>query len=298
MSYLSLLDINIFAILACFVLASLVVTGHRKIIQYKAKKALESEIAKRDNFAFGINYACQIGIIAITSAYIFPDLYQHLTAGRFTLAILTVVISFSFILLGQYIHRRWILNRFNEEKAIMKQNICAALVDSGMLLGNTILVLGIFHWLHPQGISDLLVATISFIVLQAIFAIDSKLREIRFAKANQGASLQQNFNLANTSIGIRYAGKTIGLSLALFAGLQSAPYHGATIVENINSVLIHCGMMWALLYITSFSLVNWALPKVNVGLEVDHQDNIGVACIEFAVFSTMGYLLINISSVY
>lgn len=297
MSYLSLLDINIFVILSCFVLASLIVIGHRLVIQHKAKRALESEIAKRDNFAFGINYACQIGIIAITGAYIFPDVYEHLVAGHFMLAILTVMISFSFILLGQYIHRKWILNRFNEEKAIMKQNICAALVDSGMLLGNTILVLGIFHWLHPQGVSDLLVATMSFIALQLVFAIDSKLREMRFAKANQGASLQQNFNLANTSIGIRYAGKTVGLALALFAGLQSAPYHGATIVENINSVLLHCSIMWVLLYITSYSLIHLALPKVNVGLEVDHQDNIGVACIEFAVFTAMGYLLINLFSV-
>jgi hypothetical protein len=51
--------------------------------------------------------------------------------------------------------------------------------------------------------------------------------------------------------------------------------------------------MWAALYIVSYSLVNFALPKVNVGLEVDHQDNIGVACIEFAVFTSIGYLLIN-----
>lgn len=297
MSHLSLLNINLFAILACFILISAVAIGQRLIMQYKAKKALQSEIAKRDNFAFGINYACQIAVIALTGAYIFSDIYEYILSEHYALALLTPVVAFSFILLGQYIHRKWILNRFNEEKAIMKQNICAALVDSGMLLGNTILVLGIFHWLHPQGVSDLLVATMSFIVLQAVFAIDSKLREMRFAKANQGASLQQNFNLANTSIGIRYAGKTIGLSLALFAGLQSAPYHGATIVENINSVMMHCGVMWALLYITSFSLIHWALPKVNVGLEVDHQDNIGVACIEFAVFSTMGYLLINIFSV-
>ena len=293
MSYLSSLDINIFAIFACFMLVSAVVISHRLVMQYKAKKALQSEIAKRDNFAFGINYACQIGIITLTSAYIFPDIYEHTLSEQYTLAYMTPFVAYCFILLGQYIHRKWILNRFNEEKAIMKQNICAAIVDSGMLLGNAILVIGIFHWLHPQGFSDLLVATISFILLQIVFAIDSKLREVRFAKANQGASLQQNFNLANTSIGIRYAGKTIGLALALFAGLQSAPYHGATIVENINSLLIHCSIMWAVLYIVSYSLVNFALPKVNVGLEVDHQDNIGVACIEFAVFTSIGYLLIN-----
>ncbi|MBE0366854.1 hypothetical protein J8L98_07130 [Pseudoalteromonas sp. MMG013] len=297
MSYLSLANINFFAIISSFLIICLVVTALRLIIQYKAKQILHEEVAKRDNFALGINYACQIAVICISIAYLFDDISMAAAQKQPLRAAVLLILILAYISAGQYIHRKWILYKFNEEQAILKQNICAALVDSGMLIANCILVLALYHWVHPRGISDLLVVTLGFILLQGIFALDSKLRESRFAKVNQGASLQQNFNLANTSIGIRYAGKTIGLALAIYAGLHSAPYHGATVVENLFSVVLHCGAMWVLLYVASTILLQLSLPKVDIGLEVDHQDNIGVACLEFAVFAAIGYLLINMFSV-
>ncbi|TMO58537.1 hypothetical protein [Pseudoalteromonas aurantia] len=297
MSYLSLTNINFFAIFSSFSVICLVVVALRLVVQYKAKQVLHEEIAKRDNFALGINYACQIAVICISIAYLFDDISMATAQKQPLRAALLLLLILTYISTGQYIHRKWILYKFNEGQAILKQNICAALVDSGMLIANCILVLALYHWVHPRGISDLLVVTLGFILLQGIFALDSKLRESQFAKVNQGASLQQNFNLANTSIGIRYAGKTIGLALAIYAGLHSAPYHGATVVENLFSVVLHCGAMWSLLYIASTILLHLSLPKVNIGLEVDHQDNIGVACLEFAVFAAIGYLLINMFSV-
>ncbi|CAH9053562.1 hypothetical protein PSECIP111951_00847 [Pseudoalteromonas holothuriae] len=297
MTYLSLANINFFAILSSFIVICLVVTVLRLQVQYRAKQALQEELAKRDNFALGISYACQIAVIVFSVAYFFNDIKYHTVREQPLQSTLTISLIFVFIYFGQYIHRKWILYQFNEGEEILKQNICAALVDSGMLIANGILVLGLYHWVHPQGISDLLVVCSSFLLLQGMFALDSKFRESRFAKVNQGASLQQNFSLANTSIGIRYAGKTIGLALAIYAGLHSAPYHGAMIVENLFSVVLHCGLMWALLYAGSIALLSFSLPKVDIGLEVDHQDNIGIACIEFAVFVSIGYLLINTFSV-
>lgn len=297
MSYLSLANINFFAITSSFLIICLVVTSLRLMVQYKAKQILNEEIAKRDNFALGITYACQIAVICISIAYLFNDISMATIEQQPLRTTTLLLLIFVYISVGQYIHRKWILYKFNEEQAILKQNICAALVDSGMLVANCILVLALYHWVHPRGVSDLLVVTLGFILLQGMFALDSKFREKRFAKANQGASLQQNFNLANTSIGIRYAGKTIGLALAIYAGLHSAPYYGATVVENLFSVILHCGTMWALLYIATAILLYLSLPKVDIGLEVDHQDNIGIACLEFAVFAAIGYLLINMFSV-
>ncbi|BBN80489.1 hypothetical protein PA25_04740 [Pseudoalteromonas sp. A25] len=297
MTYLSLANINFFAILSSFAVICLVVSLLRLRVQYRAKQALQEELAKRDNFALGISYACQISVIAFSVAYFFYDIKYATVIEAPLRSAFTLSLILLFVYIGQYIHRKWILYQFNEEQAILKQNICAALVDSGMLIANGILVLGLYHWVHPKGVSDLLVVCLSFFLLQGLFALDSKFRESRFAKFNQGASLQQNFNLDNTSIGIRYAGKTIGLALAIYAGLHSAHYHGAMIVENLFSVILHCGLMWVLLYTGSAILLYFSLPKVDIGLEVDHQDNIGIACIEFAVFLSMGYLLINTFSV-
>ncbi|CAM4051424.1 hypothetical protein [Pseudoalteromonas byunsanensis] len=297
MTYLSLENINFFAIFSSFIVICLVVIVLRLLVQYRAKQELQEELAKRDNFALGISYACQISVIAFSVAYFFEDIKFSTALQQPIQSSVMLLLLLAFVAFGQYIHRKWILYQFNEEQAILKQNICAALVDSGMLIANGILVLGLYHWVHPKGISDLLVVSLSFLLLQGLFALDSKLRESRFAKVNQGASLQQNFSLANTSIGIRYAGKTIGLSLSIYAGLHSAPYHGAMIVENLFSVVLHCGLMWALLYLCSYILLYVSLPKVDIGLEVDHQDNIGIACIEFAVFASIGYLLISTFSV-
>jgi hypothetical protein len=54
--------------------------------------------------------------------------------------------------------------------------------------------------------------------------------------------------------------------------------------------------MWVLLYCLSFVIKAISLPNIDAALEVDHQDNIGIACIEFAVFCAIGYLLISMFS--
>ncbi|MFC3031978.1 hypothetical protein ACFOEE_05565 [Pseudoalteromonas fenneropenaei] len=296
MSALSLANINFLAILVSFVVVCAAVITLRRFTEWRAKQTLSDELAQRDNFALGISYASQVAVVCISIAFLFEEISLHTAQQRPLRVILLIGLFFTFIFIGQLIHRKWILHRFNEEHAILKQNICAAMVDSGMLLANCIIVLGLYRWVHPQGVSNLLIVTLAFFLLQGIFALDSKLRESRFARFNQGASLQDNFNFANTSIGIRYAGKTIGLALALYAGLGSAPYVDAKLVDNLFALLSHCSAMWLILYSGTFILKHLSLPKVDIGLEVDHQDNIGVACLEFAVFCAIGYLLISMFS--
>ena len=67
-------------------------------------------------------------------------------------------------------------------------------------------------------------------------------------------------------------------------------------VENIFTLVMHCGVMWILLYGLTYVIKVISLPNIDTALEIDHQDNIGVACIEFAVFCAIGYLLISMFS--
>ncbi|MFY8326530.1 hypothetical protein [Pseudoalteromonas sp. ZZD1] len=297
MSYLSLSNTSLLAIAICFTVICLTVIGLRGLNHFKAKQALKEELAQHDNFAMGISFASEISVVVATIAYLFEEISISAAQSNPLKVITLIVLLFSFIKIGHLIHRKWILHRFNEEAAILKQNVCAALVDSGMLVANCIITLGLYNWSHTQGFSSLLIAFVSFFLLQGIFALDSKLREYRFARANQGASLQSNFNLENTSIGIRYAGKSIGLSLAIYAGLASAIFHNGKMVENIFTLALHCGTMWLLLYILTAIIKYISLPNIDTALEIDHQDNIGIACIEFAVFSVIGYLLISMFSI-
>jgi len=296
MSYLSLSNTSLVAIAISFVVICIIIISLRIITQIKAKQALKEELAQHDNFAMGISFASEISVVIATMAFLFDEISMSTAQHNPLKVVILIVLLFTFIKAGHLIHRKWILHRFNEEAAILKQNVCAALVDSGMLLANCIIALGLYTWTHAQGFSNLLIAFVSFFTLQGMFALDSKIREYRFAKANQGASLQSNFNLENTSIGIRYAGKSIGLALAVYAGLSSAAFQNGKMVENIFTLVMHCGVMWVLLYCLSFVIKAISLPNIDAALEVDHQDNIGIACIEFAVFCAIGYLLISMFS--
>lgn len=297
MSYLSLENSNFLTFLSGLFLAFVALMCLRVTVQMRAKMHLKKELAQHDNFALGINYAAKVAVLCASTGYFFGHLEAFELSRLHTQIVLPLILIWLFIYIGQAIHRKWILYRFNETQAILKQNVCAALVDSGMLIGNCILVLGLYHWLTPNSPQALLIVSICFLFLQGVFALDSKIRESRFARKNQGASLQYNFSLANTSIGIRYAGKTIGLALAIYAGLHSAPSYPDKIVDNLLTVVMHSIFMWFLLYVFSRLMVVIVLPKVDIGLEVDHQDNIGIACLEFAVFCSMGYLLINMFSI-
>ena len=296
MSYLSLSNTSFVAIAISFVVICITIYFLRIVTQIKAKQALKDELAQYDNFAMGISFASEVSVVIATIAFLFDEISVNAAQSNPLKVIVLIVLLFSFIKVGHLIHRKWILHRFNEEAAILKKNVCAALVDSGMLISNCIMTLALYTWTHTQGFSNLLIAFVSFFVLQGMFACDSKIREYRFAKANQGASLQSNFNLENTSIGIRYAGKSIGLALAAYAGLSSAAFQNGKMVENIFTLIMHCGVMWILLYTLSFIVKKISLPNIDTALEVDHQDNIGIACIEFAVFCAVGYLLISMFS--
>ncbi|WP_404341023.1 hypothetical protein [Pseudoalteromonas mariniglutinosa] len=297
MSYLSLSNTSLVAIAISFMVICITIVLLRILTQIRAKQALREELAQHDNFAMGISFASEILVIITTIAYLFDEISLSTAQANPTRVFILLILLFVFIKAGHLIHRKWILHRFNEEAAILKRNVCAALVDSGMLIANCIISLGLYNWCQAQGFNSLLIVAVSFLVLQSLFAIDSKIREYRFAKANQGASLQSNFNLENTSIGIRYAGKSIGLAFAVYAGLASASYLSGKMVENLFTLIIHCGVMWLLLYVLSNIIKYIALPNIDTSTEVDHQDNIGIACIEFAVFGAIGYLLISMFSI-
>ncbi|WP_372761030.1 hypothetical protein [Pseudoalteromonas sp.] len=297
MSYLSLSNTSLLAIAISFAVICTIIIGLRIITQLKAKQALKEELAQHDNFAMGISFASEISVVIATMAFLFDEISISTAQSNPVKVIFVICLLFLFIKVGHLIHRKWILYRFNEEAAILKQNVCAALVDSGMLIANCIITLGLYTWTHTQGFSSLLIAFVSFFVLHGMFALDSKIREQRFARANQGASLQSNFTLENTSIGIRYAGKSIALALAAYAGLSSAAFQNGKMVENIFTLVMHCGVMWVLLYCLTYVIKKISLPNIDTSLEIDHQDNIGIACIEFAIFCAIGYLLISMFSI-
>ena len=106
MTFLSLANINYFAILSGFAVICLIVSVLRLHVQYRAKQVLQEELAKRDNFALGISYACQISVIAFSVAYYFNDIRYISVIEQPYESALTLSLILAFICFGQYILSR------------------------------------------------------------------------------------------------------------------------------------------------------------------------------------------------
>ena len=298
MSYITLSNdlLVAFAITGLLVLLVLMVLK-KQLRASSTDHDLMNELAKRDNFAMGISYASSIFSIILVVGFIAREFNLTLWQESLPHLALALALSLSFIWFGKWIHNRLILADFNEARAIEKRNMCAALIDTGVLLANSIVVLGLYKWSKATNFNTLLTDIIAFIAIQFVILFHTRWQERGFAATNQGASLQTYFAYDNTSLGLRFAARMIALSLAIFAALSSIQFIPGNFIDNIITILVHVVVFVTLHQITAFLVLKLALPKVQTNIEVEQQDNIGIANIELAVHLAIGILLIRLFSI-
>ncbi|SFB81873.1 hypothetical protein [Pseudoalteromonas denitrificans] len=294
MDYITLSNQAFIALSCSFILALLVILIVRSIIKNKSPHGLRRELAQKDNFAMGISYAATLFTVLVVTGFLFKNLSFTDIQADAIYGFFLMVFAFAYIHLGKSIHAKIILKDFNEEKEIQHKNICAALVESGVMIGNGVLILGLYNWSHAQSLDGLLILAVTFIQLQFFLYLNSRWHEYLFSKANQGSSLQNQFKFENISLGLRYGGQTLGTCLAIYAGLASTNYFPGKMVENLLMVALHCGILIFLQQFLSALAIRLALPKINTESEIDQQDNIGIASIELAVYIAVGLLLVKL----
>ena len=297
MSYISLSNdlLVAFAITGLLVLVVLMVVK-KQLQADSSEHDLMDELAKKDNFAMGISYASSIFSIILVVSFIAREFDLSQWQESLPHMALALALALVFIWLGKWIHNRLILRDFNEARAIEKRNVCAALIDTGVLLANSIIVLGLYKWSKATNFNTLLIDIIAFIAIQFIILLHTRWQEKRFADTNQGASMQTYFAYDNTSIGLRFASRMIALSLAIFAALASIQFIAGNFIDNIIMILLNVVVFVALHQITALLVLKLALPKVQNNIEVEQQDNIGIASIELAVHIAIGILLLRLFS--
>ncbi len=281
-------------ILLTFTLVFLYFFVNRKITQYRTKRHLTVELAKHDNFAYGLSYAGSIfGFVLIASEVLsglsFNDVRSDTLHG-IVYALLAVV----FVELGRYIHDRHILFNFDENNAINHRNIAGAVVDSASVIANAICIIAIYYWSGANSFGDLPITLLMFCLSQAMLLMITRWRESQYAKANQGESMQRMLSQGNLSLSIYYAGFLIAGALAIKTGAHISHYDGAEVVSDvINFVLASTAIMilTALLSALGSKIV---LANIDADIEINHQDNVGIALIEFAVTIAIALILLKV----
>lgn len=267
---------------------------NRLITQYRTKRRLTHELAQNDNFAYGLSYAGSIFAFVLMASELFRGLsFADMTADSIH-ALVYAVLAVLFLELGRYIHDRHILFNFDENKAINQRNIAGAFVDSASVIANAICIVAIYHWSGADALNDLPIIILMFCICQAMLLMITRWREYQYAKTNQGESMQRTLSHENLSLSIYYAGFLIAGALAIKTGSHISHYRPEEFVSNVvNFILASTGVMIATAILSALGS-KIVLAKIDADVEINHQDNVGIATIEFAVTVAIALVLLKI----
>ncbi|MDX2321454.1 MAG: DUF350 domain-containing protein [Moritella sp.] len=244
------------------------------------------EIAKRDNFAFGISFAAGLAGLAIVLTGVTSGAFANSLFDEAVQMTGYGLLAIALIKAGHFFQDKVALQKVSLHDEIVKGNVTAAFVDFGHIVTVAIVVRSALIWVLTEGWHGVPVVIAAFVVANMIMLLVSKYRVRLFKRT--GDCLQQLILDDNLAVGIRYAGFLIGSGLAITAATGLAPYSA----DNIGLSLMYWAFS-AIISVIIFSVlqlitIKVILSGVDIADEVIRQKNIGVAVISATVSFSIG----------
>jgi uncharacterized membrane protein YjfL (UPF0719 family) len=293
-SLIELVGVNqdLFVYLAIDVSIAILLLGAMRFFSgLSARVNSTQELAKEDNFAFGISVAGSIlalGIVltgAITgesaSDYAMEAIGM-LAYGGYGLLLIKI---------GRIIHDKVALQHIDKNALIIEKNLTIGIIDAAGAIATAIIIRAVLVWVDGLDWSTFIAITSGFIVAQTVLVIVTRIREKQYAKNNQEDCLQEALSNGQLALAIRYSGQVISTALAVTAASYFLIYSPDTLILNLIGWLvigIIMTLLVALLTAIAKKIVLWGINLIE---EVDQQHNIGVASIEMATSIAIALIL-------
>lgn len=286
------LNSNLMTFLAVdLAIAIALLSAMRFVSGVTAKVSTTDELAKQDNFAFGISVAGSIAALGIVlSGAITGEAAESLTMeiiGMASYGILGLLL----IKVGRLVHDKFALNQIDKTEQIKAANVTVGIVDAAGAIATAIIIKAVLVWVYGLDVNTLIAILSGFAVSQAMLVIATRLKERQYAKNNQGDSMQQAFANGQVALAIRYAGQVISTALAVTAASYFFSYSPETLVMNLLGWLAFGIVMTLLVALLTYLAKRLILWGINLVEEVDQQHNIGVAAIEMAISISIAMIL-------
>ena len=291
------LNLELLIFLAIDITIAIILLGAMRFISgLSAKVNSTDELAKEDNFAFGISVAgsvAALGIVltgAITGEN--ADSYLMEIIGMASYGILGLIL----IKIGRIFHDRFALNKIDKNAEIKSRNIAVGIVDASGAIATAIVIRAVLLWVYGLDISTFTAIVAGFIVSQAMLVLVTRLKERQYAKNNQNHSMQTAFAEGHVALAIRYAGQAISTALAVTAASHFLTYSPDTLLVNLVGWLVFGMVMTLLVALLTSIAKRLVLMGINLVEEVDQQHNIGVASVEMAISISIALILTALMS--
>tara|TARA_R110000850_G_scaffold24522_3_gene71722 strand:- start:156 stop:1058 length:903 start_codon:yes stop_codon:yes gene_type:complete len=283
--------------LAIDITIAIILLGAMRFISgLSAKVNSTDELAKEDNFAFGISVAgsvAALGIVltgAITGENAESYLMEAIGMGSYG------IFGLILIKIGRVFHDRFALNQIDKNAQIKARNITVGIVDASGAIATAIIIRAVLLWVYGLDINTFTAITAGFIVSQAMLVLVTRIKERQYAANNQNSSMQTAFADGQVALAIRYAGQVISTALAVTAASHFLTYSPDTLLVNLVGWLVFGMVMTLLVAILTSIAKRLVLMGINLVEEVDHQHNIGVASVEMAISISIALILTALMS--
>lgn len=264
--------------------------GIRYTMGFIGKVDTKDELAKKDNFAYGISMAGGVAAMGIAlSGAITGELagsYLIELMGMFSYGVAGLVM----IKAGRYIHDKYALPDFHKHQQILQRNISVGIVDAASVIATAIVVRAALIWVEGMDLNTFIALFCAWIVSQVMLVIITRLFEWRYAR-NNSISFQATLETGQVALAIRYSGYLISTAMSVTAASYFIHYNPQNLWAGIaqwaamSLLLMVC---LTLLTMCAKWIVLWGIDRRE---EVEEQENIGVAVIELSTSFSIALLL-------
>ncbi len=291
------LNLELLIFLAIDITIAIILLGAMRFISgLSAKVNSTDELAKEDNFAFGISVAGSVAALGIVLTGAISgenaDSYLGEIIGMGSYGIFGLIL----IKVGRVFHDRFALNQIDKNAQIKARNITVGIVDAAGAIATAIVIRAVLLWVYGLDINTFVAITAGFIVSQAMLVLVTRIKERQYAANNQNDCMQNAFAEGQIALAIRYAGQVISTALAVTAASHFLTYSPETLMINLVGWLVFGIVMTLLVALLTSIAKRLVLMGINLVEEVDQQHNIGVACVEMAISISIALILTALMS--
>jgi len=288
---------NLLVILAIdLTIAIILLSAMRFISGLWAGVNTTDELASKDNFAFGISMAGSLLALAIVlTGAITGESANSYVEEAIGMTIYGVV-GLVLIKVGRIAHDKLALPALDKTHQIKEGNVSVAIIDAAALIATALIIRATLLWASDLNINTLIAVITGFVISQSFLIIVTRLREAAYRKNNQGSQFQDAIVGGQVALAIRHSGFLIATGFALTAASNFLIYTPAAYVENALGWAIFGLVMVSLLYVLILLVKKIVLSRINLAQEVDHQQNIGVAALEFVISLAVALILMALMS--
>ncbi|MFC1603174.1 DUF350 domain-containing protein [Pseudomonadota bacterium] len=250
-----------------------------------------TELATRDNYAFGISVAGgTLALALVLAGAVSGEASEGILSEAWNVFVYAVV-GIVLLKVGTIINDQVIFHHFSLKQQVHENNIAAGIVQAANLIALGLIINTAAHWVESETWLGIFSVILVFFVAQVVLLAVTRLRGRIYEKRHNGEVLQQALENGNSALAIRYMGHLMSAAFGVKAASGLVAFHTTALVGLVFNWLFVALMITALISGLAALARHAVLLNINVIEEVDDQQNIGVACIEATLFIAVGLIV-------